>query len=588
MRATHWAMSAGLCLALLTAGCGAKKKESGNTNNCLTADACCVLAREAGDENNTKGADDCVGADLGGDKWCDDAATLAKNALNADEKDGECILKLKPMVSTRVPILWVTSTGENKVAQFDSTTGEEVLRVPTWGRYPNRTAVAADGSVWITNRDSYQYIRIGLDGEPVCASNYGTSGSLVDNDIVGYTRAAAIDSEGNAWIGFHDTGIIVKVSSTETDGMVTLTDPNDGVTTKEVPRCKELKRLALVTTRPYGFAIDGDGFLWTGILQSGTVAKVDTKKEEIVGEYDLTMDPKYAAAVADGGLGNCFSVYGMTLDFDGNPWYANFYCGTTVVKLDKETGKIALVATSPLADDPKLDGAMVLTGPRSAGVDTQGHIWVADQTLPYIHEFLSDGTWVKAVEAKCPDNDTDLSTMLGIGSDIDGNMWSPAYGSGRVFKFKTDGTVVGCYPEGDGTDPTKPYLVTPYTYSDLTGSSNALVTSQLGKWRAIVEQETAVQWALVSYKAKTPEGTKVCIRVRGADTKATLKTEPWSDSLCEGKDVLGYTVHTLNAKGMKVVGKTKLLEVELQLASSKKDADPPQVSDLSVGALTTK
>ena len=70
---------------MLTAGCGAKKKESGNTNNCLTADACCVLAREAGDENNTKGADDCVGADLGGDKWCDDAATLAKNALNADE-----------------------------------------------------------------------------------------------------------------------------------------------------------------------------------------------------------------------------------------------------------------------------------------------------------------------------------------------------------------------------------------------------------------------------------------------------------------------------------------------------------------------
>ena len=543
------------------------------STNCLVSSACCVLAQEKGQANPREGAPDCSGEDLGGKMWCGAAAELLKKALKAQEVEGECVIGLNPGTVTRVPIVWVNSTNEDKVALFDSTTGKEILRVPTWGNFPNRTAVATNGSIWITNRDSFHYIHIGLDGKPVCASEYGNT-QPAGPAKVGYTRAAAIDPDGFAWIGFNDTGEVVKLDPKAADGTVTLTDPNSvPPATTTVPKCKEVARVKLTTTRPYGLAADGDGNLWVGILGSGTVAKINSKTNAIIGEYNIQQDPKMIAPVDQGGSGGCFSFYGMAIDADGNPWFANLGCGN-VVKLDKTTGKITSVirAGAPGAPDPNF------TSPRAIGLDKEGHLWVADNSSQYTHEFLPDGKWVKKVDVSCPGKQG--YGTLGTGTDIDGNVWTVLQNDGQVSKYKTDGTKIGCYP----ATPT-PQLSSPYTYSDLTGSTNALVTSQLGRVRAVVTKDVPIQWALVSDKQKVPAGTSVCVRVRAANNAAELQTASFTKALCDWKQIGEYSALSLVDKdGKFLVAKTTMLEVELQL-NSQDSMTTPTVSNLSVAGI---
>ena len=266
----------------------------------------------------------------------------------------------------------------------------------------------------------------------------------------------------------------------------------------------------------------------------------------------------------------------MAIDMEGNPWSANMTCGN-VIKLDKNTGKVI--------GNYKAPEATPMTMPRAIGIDRDGHMWVADNDTQYVNQFDMKGQWLKRVDVSCVKDDASPGT-LGTGSDIDGDMWTVNQNEGLVSKYKTDGTKVGCYPKIEPTDPDidKKKLSSPYTYSDLTGSTNSLVTSQLGRWRAVVESKQAVTWALVSYKATTPNGTSVCIRVRSAADKDALATATWTSPLC-GTDKVGpYTVQNLVPGGKALVGKAPYLEVELQLNSASSSATPT-VGDLSVAGL---
>lgn len=542
--------------ALIVVG-GCESEGGGNTGgtNCVVAEACCDLAQDETGAANNEGAAGCVGEDLNEGGW---GQGQDLDGAGLQEDDG--VLLLKPDTVTRVPVVWVTSTDEDMVAKYDSESGEELFRVPVWGNFPNRTAVAADGSVWVTPRDSFQYVHVGPDGEILCSS---------DNNLAGgtgrcYTRAAAIDSEGNVWIGCNDTGEVIKVSPTETEGVVLVTDPSSpDQATQEVPKCKELGSVMLPATRPYGLAGDSEGFVWAGVLGGGPVARINVKDNSFV-EYNVVADPKLVEA------GGCWSMYGMALDLDRNPWFANIGCGN-VVKLDRDTGEVLGVFTG---------GPDGMSSPRAMGVDRQGHLWVAQNGSHFVDEFLSDGTWVKQVDIESCGGTTAPGT-LGTGSDIDGNMWTVLQYAGKVVKYSTDGTILGCYPDGVET----PNLAGPYTYSDLTGSTLDLVTSKLGRWRGRVEQQQTLQWLLITFRATIPAGTRVCVRARSAATAAALETASWTTSFCqETTPASGATLYKLTeGDGTKLVPDSPLLEVELQLSST--DATiTPRVSNLSVAA----
>jgi len=463
------------------------------------------------------------------------------------------VLVLKPNTVTRVPVVWVTSTNEGMGAKYDSATGEELFRVPTWGNFPNRTAVASDGSVWISNRDSYHYVHIDALGEVACASDRNRC----------YTRAVAIDANGDVWVGCHDTGEVIRVSGSETEGTVVLDDPfSPEQETEEFPKCKELGSVTLPNTRPYGLAGDSEGFVWVGVLGSGPIARIDTRDDSFV-EFDIARDPQIAAA------NGCWSMYGMALDLDGNPWFANLYCDN-VVKVNRDTG--AVLGVFP-------GGPELMAGPRAMGVDRRGHLWVAENDSFYVDEFQPDGTWVKRVDLQSCGESTFPGT-LGTGSDIDGNLWTVLQNVGKVVKYSPGGTILGCYPDGEVT----PNLASPYTYSDLTGSTLDLVTSNLGRWRGLVEQSQPLQWLLVTFRATIPAGSRVCVRVRSGGTAEELRTAGWTTPYCEeATPETGVTTYRLTDGGTKLVADNPLLEVELQLTST--DAGvTPRVSNLSVAA----
>jgi hypothetical protein len=223
-----------------------------------------------------------------------------------------------------------------------------------------------------------------------------------------------------------------------------------------------------------------------------------------------------------------------------------------------------------------------MAGPRAMGIDKSGHIWVAENNASFVDEFLPDGTWVKKVDImEC--GGSAYPGTLGTGSDIDGNMWTVLQNAGKMVKYSTDGTILGCYPE---TIPPGIDLQGPYTYSDLTGSTLALVTSGLGRWRGTVSDTQDLHWLLVAYQATVPEDTSVCARVRTAMTLAGLETAPWTEPYCETVPAPEWTFLGLETdEGLPIenVIDSSFMEIELQLSSS----DPtvtPEVSGISVAA----
>lgn len=489
--------------------------------SCPTVQACCDLGSPSG----------CLGASLGADGWGSDLGSRGM-------EDSEGVLRLNACVATRSPAVWITSTNENKVARLDEQDGKEVFRVPTWGAYPQRTAVAGDGSVWITNRDSGSYVHLSPDGKLQCSSRYKTC----------YTRAAAVDSRGFAWIGCHDTGDLIQVDPKQTEG----TTEVDGVEGEKatVPKCKELGRVKLEEVAPYGLAADRSGGLWVG-TDGGPVAKVDTVGRRILMTVKPDQDPK---------LEKCWAPYGITIDRDGNPWYANYGC-KSVVKLDGATGRVLGVFKG---------GPEGLEHPRALGADQRGHIWVSENASHFVDELAADGTFVRRVDTKACEGG---EAPLGVASDSEGDMWVALPSTGRVMQFRTDGTFLSCAPTN------APPFQNPYTYSDFTGASQQMSGSETGKTRVQLEQSASVRWKLLSMRVATPAGTSVCVRARAAESRPALAAAGWGEAQCpRSKD---WTAARLSL-GQGLVG--KVLEVELELSSSD-PASTPMISDLTAAAV---
>jgi hypothetical protein len=400
--------------------------------------------------------------------------------------------------------------------------------------------------VWITNRDAGSYVHLAANGKLVCSSPYATC----------YTRAAAVDPRGHGWIGCNDTSDLIEVSGTETDGTVDVKPDPEADATVKVPRCKELGRLKVQDLPLYGLAIAGGNVLWaTG--RSGSVAKIDYASRTILGVYSPKDDPKLAQSP-------CWDSYGITVDLGGNPWLANYSCNN-VVKLDGQTGAILGVFTG---------GPENMISPRALGIDRSGHVWVSENGAGYVNEFEPDGHWVKRVDlTSC----AGANGPLGTASDSEGNLWTVLQDSNMVIKYQPDGHILGCYPD-------QRKFNSPYTYSDFTGASLALVGSDVGRTRVRFDHPSAVHWPLAAFSLTTPPGSGVCLRARSAADAAGLGAAAWSATTCPRSASPGIVDIQLDeAPGGLRVGRGAALEIELTLSASVPSASPI-VAQLSVAA----
>jgi outer membrane protein OmpA-like peptidoglycan-associated protein/streptogramin lyase len=510
---------------------------------CSAVQACCELASVSGKPGPEPG---CIGKEPGPSGWGDD---LASRAL--EENNG--VLRLNPCLATRDAAVWITSTDEDKIARLNESDGKQLFRVPTHGKFPQRTAIAADGSAWVTNRDSGSYVHLSGDGKLLCSSPLDTC----------ETRAATIDSRGHAWIGCYEQRMLLQVSGDETDGTVTL--PLAGGGTETVPKCKEVGRMQLEDTAPYGLVADRDGGLWTGLSGGGPIQKIDTIHRTVALKVDPSGMPEVKSA--DGEI--CWSPYGIAIDRAGNPWYANMSCGS-VVKFDGATGKLLGVYYG---------GKEGLRSPRALGIDQRGHAWVSENERPFVNELSSQGAFIKRVDTtSCGEG----ASPLGVAADSRGDLWVALPGAGKVMKFRTDGTILGCYPDGD-----VPPFVNPYTYSDFTGAALEFVHGERGVARVRFDHAHPVRWRLASFSRLLPADTGLCVRARSAGSVAALERAAWSADECSSSPGQANVNLMLDgSKGAVKVAEGTVLELEFALRSAVAGVSP-LVAGVSVAATPT-
>jgi len=152
-------------------------------------------------------------------------------------------------------------------------------------------------------------------------------------------------------------------------------------------------------------------------------------------------------------------------------------------------------------------------------------------------------------------------------------MWTVLQHTGKVVEYRTDGTILGCYPDGTNT----PHFASPYTYSDFTGSSLDLGTGDKGRTRVRFSHDAAVNWKLATLRAVTPPLTSLCLRARAADSSAALEKAPWGETTCPGARRISVLNKKLDERG-------KLLEIEIELGSSDPTASA-LIYDLSVAGV---
>ena len=401
--------------------------------------------------------------------------------------------------------IWIANTGEGTVSKVDTDTFVEVGRYITGpnarSNDPSRTSVNSLGDVYIGNRASGTVTKISALGEncpdangdgvittstgPTDVLAWGMDDCVLWNTVVADSdkirAVAAQDVEGLdfsiesfVWVGDHTDRRVLKLDG---DTGAILID-------------------ATVTSRPYGFALDGSGTLWISSRNQGNaMGRLDTAACTPAACMDEVVP-------IPGGR----NPYGITVDLKQRVWTAN-HGSSTISRFDPAT-------------DTWVE---VNVGINCHGIaaDAEGWIWAAGQGAGVVRLFGDDPTMWTVVPG------TTGFSNKGMAVDADGKIWSVTRNTNAVVitpgPTLMDATV-------DTTSATG--FVSPYTYSDMTGQQLRLATNPRGYYRRVFEAcpETTARsatWLELMYEAEAPPGTQVVFRVRTAPDAISLMDADW-------------------------------------------------------------
>lgn len=484
--------------------------------------------------------------------------------LEADETDGVgldddgAIILDSSRVNTN--FIWIANTPQGTVSRFDTSTFEEVGRYLTGpaagGNDPSRTSVNSLGDVYVGNRNGNSVSRISVLGAD-CPDTNGdgaittaTDGTFLpfgSDDCVLWTTdlnaalpgerhiraVAAQDVEGPdgelrqfVWIGGYDTNRVAKLDG-ET-GAVLFTTPS--------------------TNQPYGFALDGEGNLWISTRQGNFLGRLDTNR--------CIDEASCADAVCDGegGGDGCvkqrlnapYMPYGVTVDFNQRVWLA----GADVARYDPmaPAGSRWVRVNLPF-------GGIAVHG---VAADAMGWVWGAAQGNGVVRIDADSPTTWQAVAG------TTGFSNKGMAVDAEGKIWSVTQSDRAV--VITPGPTIDA--ASVNTDVARS-VVTPYTYSDMTGLQLRLATNPRGFYRHVFEgcaegSAEGTDWTEVHWVAETPAGTNVMFRVKTSDDRATLDAAEWITVAMVPPDAPPASISSaLMAAGV-TPGRFLLLEVVLR------------------------
>ncbi len=452
--------------------------------------------------------------------------------------------------------IWVANTGEGTVSKVDTRTFTELARYRTGpggaAEDPSRTSVNTLGDVYVGNRGGMSLTKISVlgagcadrNGDGVVTTSTGASDLLAweQDDCVlwrtelpggGVIRAVAAQDlvgpdgeiESFVWVGGWD-GFVWKL---------------DGATGAILLRTAS-------PTKTYGFALDARGNLWISGRESAALGRIDTTRcldeascgTEICGaEGDTCVKQAIPAPSEVGG-----EHYGITVDAEQRVWvaYYNGYVG----RYDPLAPIGARYVTV------RTDAVM-----RGIAADASGFVWAAGMEAGVFRFDADDPTRFQVVPG------TEGFGPIGMAVDLDGKVWAINYGHGHATVI-TPGPTLADATVAAGVAPG---FVSPYTYSDMTGTQLRLATTPRGTWRRVFEgcdaSSVGTTWRTLAYDIESPPGTRVLVRARTGNDAASLAAAsfvviaevPGSMSPVEIGDRLG-AMHG------------SLLELEVQLSST--------------------
>ncbi len=448
---------------------------------------------------------------------------------DTDESDGVGVDDEGALVldSSRINtnFIWIANTPEGTVSRFNTETFVEEGRYYTGpaggGNDPSRTSVGSLGDVYVGNRRGNSISRISVLGTG-CPDTNGdgvittsTDGTFLpwgqDDCVLWHTSletafpgerfvraVAAQDVEGPdgelkqfVWVGGYETQRVAKLDG-ETGAVLFVTP---------------------APARPYGFALDGRGNLWISTRDNSRIGRIDTNR---------CVDAASCAAAACDGEGAMADAcikqtiaapigglpYGITVDFNQRVWIG----GNDIARYDPDAPAGSRWQRSNLT----FSGSIKVHG---IAADAEGWIWGAAQTNGVVRVDAENPSMWTVVTG------TTGTSNKGMAVDAEGKIWSVTQTNQAV--VITPGPTIS--DASVNTDVARS-IVSPYTYSDMTGLQLRLATNPRGYYRHIFEacdEGMGPRWEELRFEAETPAGTSVTYRVKTADTREGLDMAEW-------------------------------------------------------------
>ncbi|HJL05085.1 MAG TPA: hypothetical protein RMH85_18935 [Polyangiaceae bacterium LLY-WYZ-15_(1-7)] len=483
------------------------------------------------------------------------------------DDDGAIVLDSR-MVDTQ--FIWIANTGEGSVSKVDTETYEEVARYITGpdggGNDPSRTSVNSVGDVYVGNRGGTSISRISTlqdtcpdtNGDGTVTTSTGPSTLpwgqddcvLWNTDLPGGGIIRAVAAQD---VVGPDGELREYVWAGGWNGVVWKLDGQTGEILLQTP--------SPVPT--YGFALDAAGNLWISGWSSSALGRLDTSRCVDTASCDVSVCGDDGDDCVKQRINAPDRCYGITVDFAQRVW-----CGGDTVK--------------------RYDPALALGGRwttenvgyfcNGIAADAMGSIWVACQGADAMVRMVADDPTMRTAIVN------GSISPRGVAIDADGKVWG-------INREHDDAVVIT--PGAGLMDNTVEYdiatgLVSPYTYSDMTGLQLRLATNPRGYYRAIVEgcaEDAAnpTEWGELRYEVETPAGTSVTFRVRTADTREALDAAEWVTVANIPDDASPADIATALMDAGVEVGRWLMVEAQLQSdRSSPREVITPRVLAIDV------
>jgi len=270
---------------------------------------------------------------------------------------------------------------------------------------------------------------------------------------------------------------------------------------------------------PYGCTSDGKSFIWS-TAGNGTLAFFSTLSPNAVGP--LLTSPKVTKVTATGLAWH----YGIAVNDTGHIWLGGASSNRVLrYRPDRTSFGTMSKGTWTVIHLPAKANYT-----RGVAPDVRGKVWVAGNPgfLLRVDQSLADAPAGKEYIEHDLTASADIwplaaSGVCGAGVDLDGNVWGIG-GNGVAARLDVDakGNVVA---PSTGTTKKVSVGASPYTYSDFTGYGLQTFVRPQGRYVYRVTpcpDDQRGRWKQVSWRATTPQGTSVSLRVRSGDSDATM------------------------------------------------------------------